>query len=104
MGVSKLVLLRCGNEFIRDLMGRVERRDQEIIQLRKEAAILRNALGLSGARVGGNLMGANGFAEAWEPNDLEKDLEKEDEWFREERRRAKKKKAEEEDQDCIVEE
>ena len=80
-GVSKLVLLRCGNEFIRDLVGRVGRRDQEIVRLREELKRLRPMLGIVGL------------------DDLERDLEKEDEWYREERRRARKKKQEEEDQD-----
>lgn len=80
-GVSKLVLLRCGNEFIRDLVGRVGRRDEEIIRLREELKRLRNMLGVGGLE------------------DLERDLEKEDEWFREERRRARKKKQEEEDRE-----
>jgi hypothetical protein len=80
-GVSKLVLLRCGNEFIRDLVGRVGRRDEEIGRLREELKRLRNMVGIV------------------EMEDLERDLEKEDEWYREERRRARKKKQEEEDQD-----
>ncbi|KAF8484333.1 hypothetical protein JB92DRAFT_3148826, partial [Gautieria morchelliformis] len=33
-GVSKLALLRCGNGYIRDLRGKVERRDAEIERLR----------------------------------------------------------------------
>ncbi|KAG2156805.1 uncharacterized protein EDB93DRAFT_1125724 [Suillus bovinus] len=40
-GVSKLQLLRCGNEFIRTLKGRVERRDSEIENLRREVLRLR---------------------------------------------------------------
>jgi hypothetical protein len=40
-GVSKLQLLRCGNDFIRTLKGRVERRDSEIEILRKEVLRLR---------------------------------------------------------------
>ncbi|PCH35201.1 hypothetical protein WOLCODRAFT_139798 [Wolfiporia cocos MD-104 SS10] len=40
-GVSKLQLLRCGNEYIKLLKGRVERRDDEISKLRREVARLR---------------------------------------------------------------
>lgn len=41
-GVSKLQLLRCGNDLIRQLKGRVERRDEEIQKLRQEVMRLRN--------------------------------------------------------------
>jgi hypothetical protein len=40
-GVSKLQLLMCGNDFIRQLKARVERRDDEIARLRREVARLR---------------------------------------------------------------
>lgn len=40
-GVSKLQLLRCGNDFIRVLKGRVDRRDNEIEKLRGEIRRLR---------------------------------------------------------------
>jgi len=40
-GVSKLQLLRCGNDFIRTLKGRVDRRDTEIATLRREVLRLR---------------------------------------------------------------
>jgi hypothetical protein len=40
-GVSKLQLLMCGNEFIRQLKARVERRDEEIAMLRREVRRLR---------------------------------------------------------------
>ncbi|KAJ7683037.1 hypothetical protein B0H17DRAFT_1075068 [Mycena rosella] len=40
-GVSKLQLLMCGNDFIRQLNGRVERRDEEITRLRREVSHLR---------------------------------------------------------------
>ncbi|KIY67229.1 hypothetical protein CYLTODRAFT_353639 [Cylindrobasidium torrendii FP15055 ss-10] len=40
--VSKLQLLMCGNDFIRQLKGRVERRDDEIGRLRREVERLRN--------------------------------------------------------------
>lgn len=44
-GVSKLQLLRCGNEFIKVLKGRVERRDEEIGRLREEVRRLRELVG-----------------------------------------------------------
>lgn len=44
-GVSKLQLLRCGNDFIRTLKGRVERRDGEIENLRREVLRLRSIIG-----------------------------------------------------------
>ncbi|PVF93668.1 hypothetical protein CPB86DRAFT_714915 [Serendipita vermifera] len=92
-GVSKLVLLRCGNEFIRDLVGRVSRRDIEISKLRNEVRDLRNILAANGIDMtNGTLMGR-------ELCDVDKDLEREDEWHREERRKARKKKLEEEEQD-----
>ncbi|GBE88610.1 hypothetical protein SCP_1400150 [Sparassis crispa] len=42
-GVSKLQLLRCGNEYLKLLKGRIERRDDEIYLLRQEVARLRLA-------------------------------------------------------------
>lgn len=63
-GVSKLQLLRCGNDYIRRLKGRVERRDEEIDILRKEIGKLRIAAG------------ANYIPEDdQEPVDLEKNLD-----------------------------
>lgn len=59
--VSKLQLLRCGNDYIRQLKGRVERRDNEIWKLR--SAILR-------LRDGEQLMEGDG-----EELDLERDLD-----------------------------
>ncbi|KAI0739078.1 hypothetical protein C8Q80DRAFT_1203837 [Daedaleopsis nitida] len=44
-GVSKLQLLRCGNEFIKVLNGRVDRRDEEIARLRQEVRRLRELVG-----------------------------------------------------------
>ncbi|KAF9239884.1 hypothetical protein BU15DRAFT_46179 [Melanogaster broomeanus] len=44
-GVSKLQLLRCGNDFLRTLKGRVERRDTEIAILRREVLRLRDFVG-----------------------------------------------------------
>ena len=46
-GVSKLHLLRCGNDFIRRLKGRVERRDEEIDRLRREIERMRLSVGSS---------------------------------------------------------
>lgn len=40
-GVSKLQLLRCGNDYVRMLKGRVDRRDAEIAILRREVLRLR---------------------------------------------------------------
>ncbi|KAI0696830.1 hypothetical protein BC835DRAFT_1340855 [Cytidiella melzeri] len=45
-GVSKLQLLRCGNDFIGRLKGRVERRDLEIDLLRQEISRLRLVVGI----------------------------------------------------------
>lgn len=59
-GVSKLQLLRCGNDFIRTLKGRVERRDSEIENLRRE--VLR-------------LSAIAGDAAGGEHIDLERDLD-----------------------------
>lgn len=52
-GVSKLQLLMCGNDYIRQLKARVERRDEEIDKLRCEVRRLRhlmNANGISAVR------------------------------------------------------
>lgn len=64
-GVSKLQLLMCGNEYIRVLRARVERRDTEIAKLRREVARLRDhhqQMGLS-------------FDVGVEDVDLEKDID-----------------------------
>jgi hypothetical protein len=61
-GVSKLQLLRCGNDLIRQLKGRVERRDEEIEKLRHEVRRLRSIVG-----------DVTGFCE--EELDLERDLD-----------------------------
>ncbi|KAH7910263.1 hypothetical protein BJ138DRAFT_1192609 [Hygrophoropsis aurantiaca] len=45
-GVSKLQLLRCGNDYIRQLKGRVDRRDSEIEHLRREVLRLRTLPGV----------------------------------------------------------
>ena len=64
-GVSKLQLLRCGNEYIKVLKGRIERRDEEIERLRLEVRRLR--------LVAGDEAGAP--PEGQEPVDLAKDLD-----------------------------
>ncbi|KAJ7485304.1 hypothetical protein FB451DRAFT_1229127 [Mycena latifolia] len=65
-GVSKLQLLMCGNDFIRQLNGRVERRDEEIGRLRREVAHLRGV-------VRGEVPMGQGAGE--EEVDLERDLD-----------------------------
>jgi hypothetical protein len=64
-GVSKLQLLRCGNAFIRALKGRVERRDDEIADLRRAVLKLQGMVGESGGTI----------EEGLEALDLEKDLD-----------------------------
>lgn len=67
-GVSKLQLLICGNDYIRLLKGRVERRDEEIRRLRREVGRLRDIVT--------NSMGGVGIVEeGCEPVDLERDLD-----------------------------
>ncbi|KAI0032846.1 hypothetical protein K488DRAFT_85444 [Vararia minispora EC-137] len=44
-GISKLQLLRCGNDYIRHLKGQVGRRDEEVGRLRSEVARLRGVVG-----------------------------------------------------------
>jgi hypothetical protein len=65
-GVSKLQLLRCGNDYIRRLKGRVERRDDEIERLRREVARLRVAVSADAVPE---------QEEGTEPVDLETDLD-----------------------------
>jgi Helix-loop-helix DNA-binding domain len=65
--VSKLHLLRCGNDYIRQLNGRIERRDREIEKLRSEILRLRNYL--AGDRI---------LMECGEEIDLEEDLDAEE--------------------------
>ncbi|KAJ7758578.1 hypothetical protein B0H14DRAFT_2540496 [Mycena olivaceomarginata] len=67
-GVSKLQLLMCGNDYIRQLVGRVERRDEEIARLRREVGYLR------GVSRGEYAPGGHGDAEV-EECDLESDLD-----------------------------
>ncbi|KAH7919048.1 hypothetical protein BV22DRAFT_1134138 [Leucogyrophana mollusca] len=62
-GVSKLQLLRCGNDYIRQLKGRVDRRDSEIECLRREVLRLRV------------LAGADAMVPDGEDLDLERDLD-----------------------------
>ncbi|KAK7044687.1 BHLH domain-containing protein [Favolaschia claudopus] len=66
-GVSKLQLLMCGNDYIRQLVSRVDRRDDEIARLRREVAYLR------GVTRGQFAPGEGG--EVVEECDLEKDLD-----------------------------
>lgn len=75
--VSKLQLLRCGNEFIRVLKKRVERRDDEIERLRKEVVRLRLVAGEGDAGGSGGDGGDRAMAggEDGEEIDLEKDLD-----------------------------
>jgi len=65
--VSKLHLLRCGNDYIRKLKGRVDRRDCEIGRLRAEVLRLRT------------LVREHGLEEGMEELDLERDLDTEEE-------------------------
>jgi len=67
-GVSKLQLLICGNEYIRLLKARVDRRDDEIAKLRKEIKRLRIVEEQNGW-VG------SAAADDGEELDLEKDLD-----------------------------
>ncbi|PPR00368.1 hypothetical protein CVT24_004402 [Panaeolus cyanescens] len=64
-GVSKLQLLICGNEYIRLLKGRVDRRDEEIQKLRMEIQRLRDLYPVAEAEDGSQV----------EVIDLEKDLD-----------------------------
>lgn len=70
-GISKLQLLICGNQYIRTLKGRIERRDHEIAVLRKEVARLRGASGDGGMYYGAPEDGNGGEEEI----DLEKDID-----------------------------
>ena len=68
-GVSKLQLLMCGNDFIRQLKARIERRDEEIDCLRRAVARLRMV-------VANGLDGDAGLeGELDDELDLEKDLD-----------------------------
>ncbi|KAJ8081663.1 hypothetical protein PM082_007509 [Marasmius tenuissimus] len=76
-GVSKLQLLICGNEYIRVLKARVERRDDEIEKLRREIRKLRMQ---DGEGMGGDygFLVDNGEVDEdgnEEPVNLEKDLD-----------------------------
>lgn len=63
-GVSKLQLLMCGNDYIRQLKGRVQRRDEEIEKLRREIRRLRSADSIAGT-----------LDEEMEELDLDRDLD-----------------------------
>ncbi|KAF9010260.1 hypothetical protein BDQ17DRAFT_1388196 [Cyathus striatus] len=73
-GVSKLQLLICGNEYIRTLKGRVDRRDEEIQKLRKEVGKLRGEVGRLKGVIGEEGEERNEEEEE-EEVDLEKDLD-----------------------------
>lgn len=62
-GISKLQLLRCGNEYIRMLKGQIVRRDDEMDKLRRELARLRMGAG------------SESLEEGEEPCDLERDVD-----------------------------
>jgi hypothetical protein len=72
-GVSKLQLLICGNDYIRQLKGRVERRDEEIEKLRNEIRRMRLVTNAAGIQDSGG--GEHGFSGGGEVIDLEKDLD-----------------------------
>lgn len=66
--VSKLQLLLCGNDYIRKLKGRVERRDEEIARLREEVRRLRVVVG--DADEGGEELDLERDLDAAEPSAL----------------------------------
>ncbi|PPQ90607.1 hypothetical protein CVT25_007568 [Psilocybe cyanescens] len=70
-GVSKLQLLICGNEYIRLLKARVERRDDEIGRLRREVGRLRMVVEEGGGVSGSGLDAGEGE----DALDLEKDID-----------------------------
>jgi len=75
-GVSKLQLLICGNEYIRVLKARVERRDEEVERLRREVGRLRVLVEEGGAGAGGEQgEQAEEGGEAEGGVDLERDLD-----------------------------
>jgi len=62
--VSKLQVLLCGNEYIKMLKARMERRDEEIGRLRREIKKLRRKeFDGGGGRVGGRVGGGGGGGE-----------------------------------------
>ncbi|KZV98105.1 hypothetical protein EXIGLDRAFT_728935 [Exidia glandulosa HHB12029] len=69
--VSKLALLRCGNEYIRELKWKVNARDEEIVRLRSEVARMRSAFEAMG------LEDAGGAGPDGELLDLSRDLDAE---------------------------
>jgi Helix-loop-helix DNA-binding domain len=62
-GISKLQLLRCGNDYIRLLKGKISRRDDEIFLLRSEVQRLRG------------LMSEDVWREGAKDIDLERDVD-----------------------------
>jgi hypothetical protein len=72
-GVSKLQLLMCGNDFLRMLKARVDRRDEEIERLRREVKRLRLVCGGNVGACGDAGMGGGG--DVVEELDLERDLD-----------------------------
>jgi len=78
-GVSKLQLLICGNEYIRVLRSRVERRDDEIARLRDEVVKLRSVVReakLSSAVKVAGISGDVDMLDAGPIFDLDLDLER----------------------------
>ncbi|KAF8138059.1 hypothetical protein K438DRAFT_1946967 [Mycena galopus ATCC 62051] len=77
-GVSKLQLLMCGNDYIRQLVGRVERRDEEIARLRREVGYLRGVTRgeyAYGEQDGSTNGGGGGVGGEVEECDLDRDLD-----------------------------
>lgn len=70
-GVSKLQLLICGNEYIRVLKARVDRRDEEVDKLRREVGRLRELAERGGGAGGEQREQAEGGGGV----DLERDLD-----------------------------
>ena len=73
--VSKLQVLLCGNEYIKMLKARMERRDEEIGRLRREIKKLRRKEFDGGGGGGGEVNGEGCEEEEEEEVDLDKDLD-----------------------------
>lgn len=73
--VSKLQLLRCGNDFIRRLKARVSRRDEYIEQLKTEVRALREQLD---EKESPDMDGLEDTVQAFQRVDLDKDLDAEE--------------------------
>lgn len=73
--VSKLQLLRCGNDFIRRLKARVSRRDEYIEQLKTEVRALREQLD---EKESPDMDGLEATVQAFQRVDLDKDLDAEE--------------------------